>query len=83
VSGKVGGGADIAAASATTSKYLSVARRCGEATWRYGLLRKGPGICHGISGSGYAMLCLYKTTREPVWLHRACAMGDFMFQVPL
>lgn len=31
-------------------KYLQAVLRCGELIWRKGLLRKGPGICHGIAG---------------------------------
>ena len=31
-------------------KYLQAALRCGELTWQKGLLRKGPGICHGVAG---------------------------------
>ena len=31
-------------------KYIQAALRCGELVWKKGLLRKGPGICHGIAG---------------------------------
>ena len=31
-------------------KYLLGALRCGELVWNRGLLKKGPGICHGIAG---------------------------------
>ena len=31
-------------------RYLQAALRCGDLTWRKGLLRKGPGICHGVAG---------------------------------
>lgn len=31
-------------------KYLQAAKRCAELTWQKGLLRKGPGICHGVAG---------------------------------
>ena len=31
-------------------KYILAAMRCGDLIWRKGLLRKGPGICHGIAG---------------------------------
>lgn len=31
-------------------KYLQAAKRCAELTWQRGLLRKGPGICHGVAG---------------------------------
>ena len=34
----------------TDNKYLQAAKKCAELTWQRGLLRKGPGICHGIAG---------------------------------
>ena len=41
------------------SKYLQAAKRCAELTWQRGLLRKGPGICHGVAGKvfGFLMTC--------------------------
>lgn len=41
--------------------YLAAAQRAGEVTWRYGLLRKGPGLCHGLAGNGYCLLALAAT----------------------
>merc|ERR1711879_565555 len=32
---------------------------------------KGLGLCHGIPGNGYALLVLYRETKNTVWLHRA------------
>jgi hypothetical protein len=40
---------------------LESAEEGGECIWEKGLLLKGYGICHGISGNAYAMLNLYKT----------------------
>ena len=45
-------------------KYLQACLRCGELTWQKGLLLKGPGICHGIAGSGYVFLLLYRLTGD-------------------
>jgi hypothetical protein len=59
-------------------QYKQLALRSGEAVWCHGLLRKGPGVCHGMSGSGYAMLRLFRLERDPKWLHRACAMSEYM-----
>ena len=42
--------------------------------WRRGLLLKGNGLCHGVAGSGYALLSLYKHTRDPVHLERCVAV---------
>ena len=30
--------------------YLDAARKCAEAIWQRGLLKKGYGLCHGIAG---------------------------------
>ncbi len=43
----------------------------GELVWRAGPLRKGPGLCHGTAGNGFAFLKLHKLTGEDRWLDRA------------
>jgi hypothetical protein len=43
----------------------------GETTWRAGPLKKGPGLCHGTSGNGYAFLKLFRRTGDARWLDRA------------
>ncbi len=43
----------------------------GELTWQAGLLAKGPGLCHGTAGNGFALLALYGSTGDRVWLERA------------
>ncbi len=43
----------------------------GELTWRAGPLAKGPGLCHGTAGNGYAFLALHARTGTPQWLERA------------
>ncbi|PRD26556.1 UNVERIFIED_CONTAM: LanC-like protein 2 [Trichonephila clavipes] len=53
------------------SKYLESARRCSDVIWQRGLLKKGYGICHGVSGNGYAQLRLFQVTREAKYLYRA------------
>ena len=50
---------------------LELATGGGELTWRAGPLHKGPGLCHGTAGNGFAFLKLYDLTRDPVWLERA------------
>jgi hypothetical protein len=42
-----------------------------EFVWEAGPLRKGPGLCHGTAGNGYAFLTLYRFSGEERWLHRA------------
>lgn len=52
--------------------YLEHALRLGNVVWQRGLLiTKGPGICHGISGSICALMDLNSTTQDVMWLHRA------------
>ena len=49
--------------------------RGGELTWRAGPLAKGPGLCHGTAGNGYAFLELHRRTGEARWLERARAFA--------
>ena len=43
----------------------------GELIWRAGPLRKGPGLCHGTAGNGFAFLKLHALTGDSRWLERA------------
>ena len=61
-----------------SGKYMQVALRAGESVWERGLLKKGPGLCHGVSGSAYALLKLYKETKDEKWLRRAVQFARFM-----
>jgi hypothetical protein len=47
----------------------------GELTWLAGPLRKGPGLCHGTAGNGYAFLALLERTGDERWLARARAFA--------
>jgi len=47
----------------------------GELTWRAGPLAKGPGLCHGTAGNGYAFLKLLDRTGDERWLERARAFA--------
>jgi hypothetical protein len=42
-----------------------------ELTWHAGPLVKGPGLCHGTAGNGYALLTAYAVTDDEIWLERA------------
>jgi hypothetical protein len=42
-----------------------------ELTWRAGPLAKGPGLCHGTGGNGYALLRTHAVTGDDLWLDRA------------
>ncbi|XP_021965389.1 lanC-like protein 3 homolog [Folsomia candida] len=61
-------------------KYLDACIRCGDLVWNRGLLRKGPGICHGVAGSGYVFLLIYNLLeqRDPKHLYRAAKFAQFL-----
>lgn len=58
--------------------YMQAARRAADACWQRGLLKKGPGICHGVAGNGYVSLIMYRQTQEMRYLHRAIKFADFL-----
>ena len=60
------------------TKYLNACIRCGELIWLRGILKKGPGICHGVAGSAYAHLLLYRLTGHQKYLYRAMKFADFI-----
>lgn len=66
------GGAGIVTSS---SSYLDeeLLLAGAELTWRAGppALEKGPGICHGTAGNGYAFLKTFERTGDERWLERA------------
>lgn len=47
-----------------------------ETTWRNGPLEKGPGLCHGTAGNGYALLRTYELTGDELWLERAHSFAE-------
>jgi hypothetical protein len=47
-----------------------------ETTWLAGPLDKGPGLCHGTAGNGYALLRTYTLTGDRKWLDRARTFAD-------
>ena len=42
------------------------------------MLRKGPGICHGVAGNGYVFLILYRLTEDMNHLYRATKFMEFL-----
>jgi hypothetical protein len=61
----------VASAAAYLDEELLLAG--AELVWRAGppRLEKGPGICHGTAGNGYAFLKVFERTGEERWLDRA------------
>jgi hypothetical protein len=49
----------------------SLLLEAGELIHEAGPLRKGPSLCHGTAGNGFALLKLYGRTGDERWLHRA------------
>jgi hypothetical protein len=47
-----------------------------ETTWRTGPLEKGPGLCHGTAGNGYALLRTWELTGDELWLERARSFAE-------
>ncbi|KAI4498197.1 hypothetical protein M0802_006683 [Mischocyttarus mexicanus] len=60
-------------------KFLQTAVQCGEVIWTRGLLKKGYGICHGVSGNAYTFLHLYQQTQNLKHLYRACKFAEWCF----
>ena len=59
-------------------KYLEACKKVNDIIWEKGLLKKGPGICHGTAGSGFAHLILYRLTNDNKYLYRAAKFADFL-----
>jgi len=66
------GGAGVVA---STAPYLDeeLLLAAAELVWRAGpgSMTKGPGICHGTAGNGYAFLRTFGRTGDELWLERA------------
>lgn len=59
-------------------KYLTSCLKMGDLIWKHGLLKKGPGLCHGIGGNGYVHLLLYRITNDEKHLYRARKFAEFL-----
>ncbi len=59
----------VIAASAYLPEELLLAG--AELTWQAGGHGKGPGLCHGTAGNGYALLKAFERTGDERWLDRA------------
>ncbi|KAM9821161.1 glutathione S-transferase LANCL1 [Neosynchiropus ocellatus] len=58
-------------------EYLDDALKCGEVVWKWGLLKKGYGLCHGAAGNAYTFLALYRQTKDFKHLYRACMFAEW------
>ena len=58
------------------TKYLKSMEMALECVWKYGVLKKGFGICHGITGNAYFFLLLYKKTGQDEYYYKALQMAE-------
>ncbi|KAM7495474.1 hypothetical protein LguiB_030083 [Lonicera macranthoides] len=58
-------------------EFLQAAVDAGEVVWNRGLLKR-VGVCHGISGTAYVFLSLYRLTGKVEYLYRAKAFTCFL-----
>ena len=63
----------------TDLKYTQSLARAADLVWKKGLLKKGPGICHGVAGSGYVFLLMYRLTGDSLYLNRAAKFAEFLY----
>lgn len=59
-------------------KYLKSCEAMSDLIWTKGLLKKGPGICHGVAGNGYAFLLMYRMTQDRKYLECAGEFAKFL-----
>jgi len=65
----------FAGAPFSTPEFETLLVQGGELTWNAGPLVKGSNLCHGTGGNGYALLKLYRRTKDSLWLERARAFA--------
>lgn len=57
------------------ASYLTLAAGAAYYTWEH-TSRHSASLCCGLAGQAYALLSLYRYTREEVWLQRAKELGE-------
>ena len=62
-----------------SNNFKNVAIKCNKCLWERGLLLKGNGICHGMSGTCYALMKLYQFTKEELYLKECLAVANATF----
>ena len=59
--------------------FDKIAKKCNNCLWERGLLYKGNGICHGMSGTCYAFMKLYIHSNDNIYLKEAGAVASATF----
>jgi hypothetical protein len=67
--------ASLASIAPHDEQFTELLLAGGELVWRAGPLVKGPGLCHGTAGNGYAFLKLFERTGDELWLNRGRAFA--------
>ena len=62
-----------------SNNFDLVAKKCNKCLWEKGILYKGNGLCHGISGTCYALIKLYTHYKDDLYLREAIAMASATF----
>ena len=62
-----------------SNNFKDVALKCNKCLWERGLLYKGNGLCHGMSGICYSLMKLYLYTKNELYLKETfgIAYGTF------
>eukprot|EP00927_Polykrikos_kofoidii_P071425 TRINITY_DN67688_c0_g1_i1.p1 TRINITY_DN67688_c0_g1~~TRINITY_DN67688_c0_g1_i1.p1 ORF type:complete len:446 (+),score=31.65 TRINITY_DN67688_c0_g1_i1:184-1338(+) len=60
-------------------RLQTAALQAGEVIWERGVILKGNGLCHGISGNAYAFLTLYRHLGDSAQLSRATAFSSLLW----
>lgn len=45
-------------------KYLKAAEKAAECVWKFGILRKGNSVCHGVVGNTYPFFQMYQYSND-------------------
>ena len=59
--------------------FDKVAQNCNKCLWERGILYKGNGVCHGMSGTCYALMKLYIQSNDILYLKEAVAIASATF----
>ena len=59
--------------------FDKVAKNCNRCLWERGILYKGNGVCHGMSGTCYALMKLYINSNDNLYLKEAACIASATF----
>ncbi len=67
---------DISKRKKEIKLFEKAAYMAADCTLKNGVLLKGFGLCHGITGNAYCFLSYYRATGDAKWLNRAFMFGS-------